>query len=152
MLLIMGGYGLLIMTGFVAINRTRPHVLNHHQVRLRCGLFADITLAPTDIASVASARHSCGYRPAITHGVLIMPDLPPQLHPKRAADVLQHHLPQDRVPPPAPAKRPRGHRAVALSSRDGRANLRTASPDRARRWNCGRRDVTICDEAAPQRG
>lgn len=56
MLLVLGGYGLLIMTGFVAINRTRPHVLDHHQVRLRCGLFADITLSPTDIAAVALAR------------------------------------------------------------------------------------------------
>jgi len=72
MLLVLGGYGLLVMTGFVAINRTRPHVLDHHQVRLRCGLFVDITLSPTDIAAVALARHSCGYRPVITDGVLIM--------------------------------------------------------------------------------
>ena len=36
--------------------------------------------------------------------------LPAVLHPGRATAVLQHRLPEDRVPPPAPATRPGGHR------------------------------------------
>ena len=39
-----------------------------------------------------------------------LPGLPTVLHPGRAPAVLQHRLPQDRVPPPAPATRPGGHR------------------------------------------
>lgn len=72
LLLILGGYGLLVMIGFVAISRTRPHVLTRDRVRLRCGLSADITLGSADFASVTSIRSSCSYRPTITDGVLVM--------------------------------------------------------------------------------
>jgi hypothetical protein len=39
-------------------------------------------------------------------GTTSCPGLPAPLHPGRATAVLQHRLPQDRVPPPAPTTRP----------------------------------------------
>ena len=38
-----------------------------------------------------------------------LPGLPPRLHPDRPTSLLQHRLPQDRVPPPPPPTRPGGH-------------------------------------------
>jgi len=85
-----------------------------------------------------------------------MPGLPDPVHPDRPTDLLQHDLPQDRVPPPAPTRRPGGHRADRPAPRtDHRLRvprLRTATHGRtALRWlrhlcpsdRCGRRVSTL---------
>lgn len=69
-LLLLGCYGLVIMSSFVAVNRTRPHVLTADHLRLRSGLLADIKVELTEISAVATGFFSAPYRPTIDRQVL----------------------------------------------------------------------------------
>jgi hypothetical protein len=71
-LLLVGVYGMLVMAGFVAINRTRPHVLTAQHIRLRCGSLADVRIPLDGIASVRRDLRGAGYGPVITGDVLTL--------------------------------------------------------------------------------
>jgi hypothetical protein len=71
-LLVVGVYGLLTMAGFVAANRTRPHILTGDTLRLRCGRLADIAVPLDRIATVSTGLRSAGYGPIIEGGTLVL--------------------------------------------------------------------------------
>lgn len=71
-LLLVGVYGMLIMAGFIAVNRTRPHVLTPEDIRLRCGSLADLHIPLDGVSSVSRDLRGAGYGPVITGDVLTL--------------------------------------------------------------------------------
>jgi hypothetical protein len=72
MLLVLGIYGLLTMAGFVAVNRTRPHILTGDSLRLRCGRLAEISVPIDHIAAVSIGLRGAGYVPFIDGDTLVL--------------------------------------------------------------------------------
>ncbi|AZI56885.1 hypothetical protein EH165_00570 [Nakamurella antarctica] len=71
-LLVLGVYGLLIMAGFVAANRTRPHILTSDSLLLRCGLLADVAVPINQVTSVSVGLRRAGYGPIIVGDTLTL--------------------------------------------------------------------------------
>lgn len=71
-LLLLGLYGMIMMTGFIAIDRTRPHVLSRTSLRLRCGSSVDLDLPLSNIAAVRSDPRGADDEPTIAGAVLVL--------------------------------------------------------------------------------